>query len=209
MLNESEKDAIAQKLAYFIGLDKAYILRSDLRILMHRFQKQLLADKGLSIGRLDGRFMGDEADKLSENPHLGDAASYQISAAYTATLNHYYSSILKVKMDRPYLTSNRKIGGKWRWRTVPDGSYWEPTPVNVSRSLGETMRRNTDMKVLVASGYYDLITPFFDAEYTFARNGIVKDRVQMTYYEAGHMMYTHEADFVKLTQDIRSFLTTP
>jgi carboxypeptidase C (cathepsin A) len=208
LLSESEKDAIAQKLAYFIGLDKAYILRSDLRILMHRFQKQLLADKGLSIGRLDGRFMGDEADKLSENPHLGDAASYQISAAYTAALNHYYSSVLKVKMDRPYLTSNRKIGSKWRWRTVPDGRYWEPTPVNVSRSLGETMRRNTDMKVLVASGYYDLITPFFDAEYTFARNGIVKDRVQMTYYEAGHMMYTHEADFVKLTQDIRSFLTT-
>ena len=29
----------------------------------------------------------------------------------------------------------------------------------------------------------------------------------MTYYEAGHMMYTHEPDFVKLSGDIRSFLT--
>ncbi|NND80674.1 MAG: peptidase S10 [Maribacter sp.] len=207
LLTENEKNSIAEKLSYFIGLDKDYILRSDLRILMHRFQKQLLADKGLSIGRLDGRFMGDEADKLSENPHLGDAASYQISSAYTAALNHYYASVLKVVMDRPYLTSNRKIGSKWRWRTVPDGSYWEPTPVNVSRALGETMRRNTDMKVLVASGYYDLITPFFDAEYTFSRNGIVKERVTMTYYEAGHMMYTHEPDLIKISKDIRSFLT--
>lgn len=208
LLSTSERNAIAEKLAYFTGLDKAYILRSNLRILMHRFQKQLLADKGLAIGRLDGRFMGDEADKLSENPHLGDAASYQIGAAYTAALNHYYASVLKVKMDRPYLTSNGKIGSKWRWRTVPDGSYWEPTPVNVSRALGETMRRNTDMKVLVASGYYDLITPFFDAEYTFARNGIVKERVKMTYYEAGHMMYTHEPDLLKLSKDIRDFLTS-
>ena len=207
LLSASDKEAIAEKMAYFIGLDKAYILRSNLRVLMPRFQKQLLVDKGLSIGRLDGRFMGDEADKLSENPHLGDPASYQISAAYTAALNHYYASVLKVKMERPYLTSNGKIGSKWRWRTVPDGSYWEPTPVNVSRALGEAMRRNTEMKVLVASGYYDLITPFFDAEYTFARNGIVKERVEMTYYEAGHMMYTHEADFVKLSQDIRTFLT--
>ena len=208
LLTENEKNSIAEKLAYFIGLDKDYILRSDLRVLMHRFQKQLLADKGLSIGRLDGRFMGDESDKLSENPHLGDAASYQISSAYTAALNHYYASVLKVEMDRPYLTSNSKIGSKWRWRTVPDGSYWEPSPVNVSRALGETMRRNTDMKVLVANGYYDLITPFFDAEYTFSRNGIVKERVEMTYYEAGHMMYTHEPDLIKLSGDIRRFLTS-
>jgi len=208
LLTDSEKNSIAEKMSYFIGLDKDYILRSDLRILMHRFQKQLLADKGLSIGRLDGRFMGDEADKLSENPHLGDASSYQISSAYTAALNHYYASSLHIEMDRPYLTSNSKIGSKWRWRTVPEGSYWEPAPVNVSRFLGETMRRNTDMKVLVASGYYDLITPFFDAEYTFARNGIVKERVTMTYYEAGHMMYVHEPDLIKLSKDIREFLTT-
>ena len=64
------------------------------------------------------------------------------------------------------------------------------------------------MKVLVASGYYDLITPFFDAEYTFSRNGIVKERVEMTYYEAGHMMYTHEPDLIKLSGDIRRFLTS-
>lgn len=207
LLSSSEEGAIAEKLAYFIGLDKAYILKSNLRVLMPRFQKQLLADKGLAIGRLDGRFMGDEADDVSESPRLGDPASYQISSAYTAALNHYYASVLNIEMERPYLTSNGRIGSKWRWRTAPDGQYWEPTPVNVSRRLGATMRRNTAMKVLVVSGYYDLITPFFDAEYTFARNSIVQERITMTYYEAGHMMYTHEPDLVKLSGDIRKFLT--
>ncbi len=204
LLSDTDKNAIADKLAYFTGLDKEYVLRSNLRILMGRFQKQLLVDQGLAIGRLDGRFMGDEADKVSEGPHLGDAASYQISAAYTAALNHYFASVLKVKMDRPYLTSGG--GMNWRWRTVSDDQYWEPMPVNTAPDLGETMRRNTAMKVLVASGYYDLITPFFDAEYTFARNGIVNERVEMKYYEAGHMMYTHEPDLIKLSKDIREFL---
>ena len=60
---------------------------------------------------------------------------------------------------------------------------------------------------MVASGYYDLICPFFDAEYTFARNGIVGDRIQYTYYESGHMMYVHEPSLLKLGQDIRAFLT--
>ncbi len=206
LLSATEKDAIAEKLAYFTGLDKTYIIHSDLRILMGRFQKKLLEDEGLAIGRLDGRFMGDEADKMAENPHLGDAASYQISSAYTAAINHYFASDLKIKMGRPYITSGG--GSNWRWRTVPDGQYWEPMPVNTAPYLGETMRRNPAMKVMVASGYYDLITPFFDAEYTFARNGIVTDRVTMTYYEAGHMMYTHEPDFVALAKDIREFLTT-
>lgn len=204
LLPDDEKNAMAEKLSYFTGLDKTYILRSNLRILMGRFQKQLLIDQGLAIGRLDGRFMGDEEDKVSERPHLGDAASYQISAAYTASLNHYFASELKIKMDRPYITSGG--GSNWRWRTVPDTQYWEPMPVNTAPALGETMRRNTAMKVLVASGYYDLITPFFDAEYTFARNGIVKERVQMKYYEAGHMMYTHEPDLIQLSKDIRDFL---
>ena len=207
LLSVAEQNAVAEKMAYFIGLDKNYILRSNLSVLMHRFQKQLLADQGLAIGRLDGRFMGDEADKVSEGPDLGDPSDYQISGAYTAALNHYYASTLKIEMDRPYLTSNDEVGEKWRWRPVPDGQYWEPMPVNVARLLGETMRRNTAMKVLVASGYYDLICPFFDTEYTFARNGIVPERVTKTYYEAGHMMYLHEPDMLKLAADIRKFLT--
>jgi carboxypeptidase C (cathepsin A) len=207
LITEDEKNEAAEKLSYFTGLKKDYILKSDLRILMPRFQKELLADQGLAVGRLDGRFMGDEVDKLSDGPHLGDPASYQISSAYTAALNHYYASELKIKMDRPYLTSNDEIGEKWNWRTVPEGKYWEPTPVNVTRKLSETMRRNTEMKVMVASGYFDLICPFFDAEYTFSRNGIRKEKIKMTYYEGGHMMYTHEPDFIKLSNDIREFLS--
>ncbi|MBC2838583.1 S10 family peptidase [Robiginitalea sp. SC105] len=207
LLSDPERNEAAEKLSYFTGLDKDYILKSDLRVLVPRFQKKLLEDQGLAVGRLDGRFMGDEADQFSDGPHLGDPASYQISSAYTAGLNHYFASRLNVDMDRPYITSNGEIYPKWNWRPVPEGSYWEPSAVNVTRQLSETMRRNPEMKVLVASGYYDLICPFFDAEYTFSRNGIPYENITMTYYEAGHMMYTHEPDFTKLASDIREFLT--
>ena len=206
-LSEAEKRELAERLSYFIGLPVDYILRADLRVLVPRFQKQLLSDRGLAIGRLDGRFMGDESDDTADHPHLGDPASYQISSAYTAAMNHYLTNTLGVQMDRPYLTDNDDLGNLWRWRPVSDGQYWEPSYVNTAPMLGETMRRNTDLKVLVASGYYDLICPFFDTEYTFARNGIVKERVTLTYYEAGHMMYTHQPDFEQLCTDIRAFLT--
>lgn len=207
LLSANEKNEIAEKLSYFSGLSKAYLLTSDLRVLIPRFQKELMREKGLSVGRLDGRFMGDEIDAYSDGPHLGDPSDYQISSAYTAALNHYYAATLKVKMDRPYLTGNDEIGNHWRFRPVSDDQYWEPSFLNVARKLAETQRRNPEMKVMVASGYYDLICPFFDAEYTFARNGIDRSNVTMTYYESGHMMYTHEADRIKLAQDVRLFLT--
>lgn len=207
-LDKEQRSHIAERLSYFLGLSKSYIELSDLRVLMPRFRKELLRDQGLAIGQLDGRYMGDEADDVADRPTLGDAASYGIGSAYTAALNHYFSSQLNINMDRPYITSNSEIGSKWKWRDVAEGRYWEPAYVNVAHKLGDAMRKNKDLKVMVACGYYDLITPFFDAEYTFARNGIPKGRINLTYYEAGHMMYVHGPDLIKLSQDIRAFMTS-
>lgn len=207
LLPKAEKETLAGRLAYFTGLDKNYILRSDNRILMSRFQKELLREEGLTLGRLDGRYLGNEGDWAAESPTLGDVSSYAIDAAYTAALQGYFAQDLEINLDRPYLTSNSNIGQKWNWRPVSKDSYWEPAFVNVARGLGESMRRNKDLKIMVANGYYDLITPFFDAEYTFARHDIPMERVKMTYYEGGHMMYNHRPDFEKLMADIREFLS--
>lgn len=206
LLSENQKNNIAEKLAYFTGLDKTYILRSDLRILAPRFRKELLRAEGKVVGGLDSRYTIEEPDQVAERPTLGDAASSSISSAYTAALNHYFATTLQVKMDRPYKTSNGSVGRSWNWRPVPKNAYWEPSYVNVSRRLSNALRRNKDLHVMVANGYYDLITPFFDAEYTFSRHGMDQSRISMKYYEAGHMMYVHEEDLNALNRDMRAFL---
>ncbi len=205
LLDEGERQRIAERLAYFTGLDRDYILSADLRILTGRFVKELLRTDGLSIGRLDGRYKGDDIDDVSDRAEA-DYASAAIGAAYTAMLNQYMAGDLGITIDRSYNISNGDIGRNWIWRSAPEGSFWEPEYVNVARTLSEAMRLNPSMKVLVTNGYYDLITPFFDAEYTFARHGIPKDRIKMTYYEAGHMMYVHQPSFEKLMQDVRAFI---
>ena len=203
---EPQKSTIAEKLAYFTGLEKNYILRSDNQILMHRFKKELLKEEGKAIGTLDGRYLAVETDKSSEGPVLGDPSSYMTGAAYTASFNHYMMQDLKVKMDRPYFTSAEGMGGSWNWKPVGEGAYWEPSYVSTARSLSEVMHRNTALKVMVTNGYYDLITPFFDAEFTFARHNFPQERIKMTYYEAGHMMYNRQEDFDALAKDVREFL---
>ncbi len=199
-----QKDQIADRLAYFIGLDKDYILRANNQVMMGRFKKELLREEGKVIGTLDGRFLAKETDPTAAGPVLGDPSSYMTGAAYTSVFNDYLKNDLEVEMDRPYFTSAVNMSG-WDWKQS-GGGYWEPSYVSTARSLSAAMHRNTKMQVLVANGYYDLITPFFDSEYTFARHEIPQERIKMTYYEAGHMMYNRQEDFDALAVDIRAFL---
>ena len=68
------------------------------------------------------------------------------------------------------------------------------------------MRQNKDLRVFVASGYYDLATPYFATDTTMAQNGIDPARVTTRYYEAGHMMYTHTESLEQLAADVRDFI---
>lgn len=204
-LSETERARIAQSYAKYTGLPLDYVLRANLQVTVPRFSKELLRDRGATVGRLDSRYVAEEGDDTADRPHLGDAASNAISSAYTAAINDYLRRELKVEISRPYLSGNDEVGRKWNYRTAAPDQYWEPAYVNTARALSDALRKNADLRVLVANGYYDLVTPFFDAEYTIGRHAILPDRVQMTYYEAGHMMYVRQADFDALIRDMRAF----
>ncbi len=205
-LEPAQREHVLQRLAFFTGLSENYIEQSDLRVLADRFRKELLRSEGKSVGRLDGRYTGEDVDKVAERPD-GDSAGYKIDGAYAAGLSSYMAADLKINMDRDYkFSGGRELGSNWKWRTAPEGKSWEPAYVNVARDLSRAMRRNDGLRVMIASGYYDFATPFFDAEYTFARHGFLPERLTFHYYEAGHMMYLHRPSLDKLMADIRSFM---
>jgi carboxypeptidase C (cathepsin A) len=206
-LDRGTRDRVRARLASFTGLDETYLERADLRPLAGRFLKELRRADGVALGRIDSRYAGDDIDDLAEQPE-GDPSSYGTSGAFTAALHQYMASELAVRTTRKYLTSNRELSTRWNWRTVPEGRPYEPSYPNVARRLAQAMRRNPDLRVLIASGYYDFATPFFDAELTVSRYGIVRDRVTMTYYEAGHMMYVHDPSRERFLADVRTFLTS-
>ena len=75
--------------------------------------------------------------------------------------------------------------------------------------LSQAMINNPHLKVEVENGYYDFATPFFAAEYTMDHLTLpdkLRGNLQMKYYNAGHMMYLHEADLDQLRGNIASFI---
>ncbi|WP_133470437.1 S10 family peptidase [Paraglaciecola marina] len=205
LLSDIEKKTIAAKMSTFIGLDQSYILQSDLRVLSARFTKELLRDQGKTVGILDGRYTSEEVDLVAGRPS-SDAASESIGSAYAVAINHYMQEVLNINVETPYYLSSSKVGKNWDWAAIEPNAYDEPEYVKVARILSKEMRKNKDLKLLVASGYYDLVTPFFDAEYTVARHGFKRENITMTYYPAGHMMYVNKPSLNRLLKDIHDFI---
>ncbi len=200
-LSEAERKDIIAKLSHYTGLSEIYIERAKLRVAPYRFMKELLRERGLSVGRYDARYTGEDYDDAGEGTD-NDPSAYGVSGAFVATINDYLTRILEVDMGRRYKILDSEPIRNWRWTSASDR-----TPsVNVAPHLGRALRENTDFRVFVANGYYDLATPFFATESTFLNNGINPERVTQAYYEAGHMMYTHHPSLEKLTQDVRAFI---
>lgn len=66
------------------------------------------------------------------------------------------------------------------------------------------MTKTPHMKVLIASGYYDLATPYRAVEHTLAVQGldpILRKNITIERYDSGHMMYVHGPSLHKLKHD--------
>lgn len=199
-LQGAERAAIAQKVARFSGLSPEFIERANLRVTDPRFRKELLRDKGVHIGRLDGRYTGVDADAAGEVQEF-DPSNHALSGPYTALFLDYLRRELRWDSELPYYTS----GQVQPWDYAPYTNRY----LNMVEDLRSAMARNPFLEVMVANGYYDFATPFGATEYTFDHLGNDRsyhDRVTLKYYEAGHMMYIHPALLAQLKRDIASFI---
>ena len=190
-----------RELARLTGLSEQYLEQANLRVTSQRFYKELLRDRGLTIGRLDARYTGVDYDNAGETPD-SDPSFYGIDAGYTAAINEWAREGLGFETDREY-QSIGSLGASWDWSL---GGRGRNAYLNVAPFIGQAMRQNSQLRVFNAQGWYDFATPFFGAEYSLNRFGIPQDRITYEYYDAGHMMYIRDEDRAKLSRDLRAFI---
>jgi carboxypeptidase C (cathepsin A) len=197
-LGAAERHEIVSGLARYTGLSEGFIERANLRVDDDRFRKELLRDEGLTVGRLDGRFAGMDKDSAGERFEF-DPSMAAIRPPYTAAFNEYVRKDLGYESDLSYWI----LGGG-----VPSWEFERGQFPDTSHDLRDAMLRNPYMKVFVASGYYDMATPFFGTEYTLSHLGLpaeLRANIHTEYFEAGHMMYIHEGSLAKMKTDITTF----
>lgn len=200
-LSAAERNSLLDKFSALTGLSKEFVDNQNFRVELGEFNKQLLRSRKRTTGRLDSRFLGYDRDSGGTSPEF-DPSMTAIRTPYTATFNDYVKGDLGFKTDLEYYILGGGITSPWNWNT--NNAYADTTG-----ALSSAMRKNPYMKVFLASGYYDMATPYFAADYTMSSMQLdpaLRRNITTEYYEAGHMMYIEKNSLIKLKRDIAAFV---
>lgn len=199
-LSDQGRSRIIALLSRYTGLSPDYIDKSNLRVNMTRFAKELLRDQRRTVGRFDSRYKGIDSDASGECFQY-DPSFNSFLGPFTAAFNFYLRNNLKVEKESEY----KVLANVTPW------NYGKATNqyLNVTESLREVMTKNPRLKVFVANGIYDLATPYFATIYTFNHLGLdptLRSHVKMGFYKAGHTIYIDETSLIQLKEDLNQFM---
>lgn len=194
-LPDDKKKYIAEKMARYSGLSATVILQHNLVVPQDFFWKELLRDKGFTVGRLDSRYRGiDKQD-------AGDAPDYNAELtswlhSFTPAINMYLRNELNYKTDFKYLMFGNVFP-------------WDNTNNRTGENLRQALAENPYLHLMIQSGYYDGACDYFNAKYSMWQmdpGGKLKDRISWKGYRSGHMMYLRKQDLATANDDIRQFI---
>ena len=194
-LEDSKKRMIAAKMSRYSGLSEKVILQRNLFIPPQFFWKELLRDKGFSVGRLDSRYLGIDRQEA------GDTVDYNAELiawnhAFSPAMNHYLRDHLNYKTDLKYFMFGPV-------------SPWDRSNDRTGENLRLAMAENPYLHVMIQSGYFDGATDYFNAKYNMWQldpSGKMKNRLSFKAYRSGHMMYLRKPDLATSTDDLREFI---
>lgn len=194
-LGDAEKKRIAAKMSRYSGLSEKVILQHNLMVPANFFWKELLRDKGFTVGRLDSRYRGLDKQDAGERPDYNAELTSWLHS-FTPAINIYLREELNYKTDLKY-----NMFGSVR--------PWDNSNDRTGENLRQAMAQNPYLHLLVQSGYYDGACDYFSAKYTMWQmdpSGRLKDRMAWTGFRSGHMMYLRKPDLAEANEQLRDFI---
>jgi carboxypeptidase C (cathepsin A) len=194
-LEDAKRKEIAAKLARYSGIAEKVWLQNNLNVSTNLFWKELLRDKGYTVGRLDSRYKGIDGKDAGEAPDYNSELTSWLHS-FTPAINMYLRDELKFKTDLRY----------YMFGPV---NPWDRTGDKSGENLRLAMAENPYLHVLIQSGYYDGACDYFNAKYSMWQmdpSGRLKDRLSWEGYRSGHMMYLRKPDLESSNQSLRNFI---
>ena len=210
-LSATERESIARDLAKFIGVPAESIDRQKLELTPREYLALLLKNEGKTLNTFDMRVTGGEGDPTR-----------------AARIDSYFRSELGYRTDLAYAGLGSGLGEAYSPTGAPRGSInsqWnynsgEITPEVMARAqAGEgppgaqpwainAVKADPKVRVMVAAGIYDSLN-------SCAQNNALKLKLEpgvapnflMACYYGGHMMYRDRAEGVRLSGDVKAFIT--
>jgi carboxypeptidase C (cathepsin A) len=207
-LDGRARSRIEQRVSELTGLPAAFVAERNLRISDEDFFFEALRPQGRIVGRLEARVTAPMAARKTRDWEF-DPGIESLNAPYTTAALAFYAS-LGIPGDARYEVLSIDVHKAWSWvRAGAAGMRESNGFTSTSNDLARALRRRPHLRVFVASGRYDLGTPYSATDWSLAQLDAPADvmaRVTHRYYDAGHMFYTREADLKQLKSDLSAWL---
>ncbi len=211
-LSPEREAEVARQLSQFIGLPEELVRQRRLRITLDDFRRNLLADEGKVIGRLDMRFSSDAPVAVQSSStwfSSGDAADDAVEASWTNAFRAFLHDELHYKAPARYLANNYDcVGTNWKWEHKQPGFEYPSISPNVAYDIAVAMRRNPHMKVCILGGRYDAATTWWNVVHDMAclfLSPQLKERLEWHLYGCGHMSYVDVPTLRQMGEDMEAF----
>jgi carboxypeptidase C (cathepsin A) len=189
---------LVERLSALTGLDPAFLRERRGRLDADGFLREQHRAQGLIGSPYDanvtaflpqaGRFGRDTPEAVLEGS----------LAPLTGAITRYLVGELGYDSKGRYEVLNHEVSRRWRW----GGGRRAPQAVS---DLRAALALDPRLRVLVAHGTSDLVTPYAASKVIIAGIGTMGDpgRLALATYAGGHMFYTRDASRAALTADVR------
>lgn len=209
-LSKVEKMDVAMRLASYTGVPTEEWMKNDLRLSPDKYAVEVLKPGGTRyVGHYDTRIIGalttpDVNYAVDKDPSLDNGVDDRIVL--------YLRGDLGWKSDMPY---SGPFGGRWPSPTTFRGDWtamrWSRDEKSPDRAalLGAALHAEPGLRILIASGYFDLATPFPAIEYSIDHLFLApseRARIQYVCYPGGHAAYMDPVVRKQLFSDVAAFV---
>ncbi len=181
---------IAKELAEYTGVEAEYFEKTRLHLYdLEDFMTRVVSAKGLRVDVYDGRCTVPLKNAYNS---VGD------SNLPLQVMNGLLAPKLNIETERLYYTGNLNVCKGWNYAVENGKSHME--------CLKAATERMPEMKVLAASGLYDLCTLTGNTRYQFSHSGIAKEKVIAKEYPGGHGVYSSKEGKAAFLKDVRELI---
>jgi carboxypeptidase C (cathepsin A) len=190
---------VYETLSRYTGLSANLIAQERGRLSTSRFIKEYERERNRVLSRYDGTISGPDPDPRGALPRGPDPVLDGAIPAWTSAFTAYVRDELGYRTDLTYRLLARDVGSRWDYGT-------SATRQGFAGSIDDLQKARTinpHLRVLIAHGYTDLVTPYFASRYLVDQLPPLAGAVpiELRVYRGGHMFYTRAESRGSLRED--------
>lgn len=202
MRGVNDKEALARltkRVSELTGLEPGLVARLGARIPIEVFAREINRGQQRVSSLYDGNVTGHDPAPFAFSSHAQDQLRLGLHAPITQAMVELYRTKLNWVVEH----------GRYQFMNEQANRQWDRgRGAEAVSDLRQAMALDPKLRVLVAHGLTDLVTPYFETRMVLDQvpDFGAPDRIRFETYAGGHMLYFREASRIKFREDGRRLI---